>query len=164
MIPARVTAGLALAAALVTGCTATSNPPSASGTTRATPGASTSPRAATATKATPTPLDTAALDKLDQQAGRDDRATGGRSAGATKPGDWIVGAVGTYLVGRGIAAGTYRSAGSPTGRCTWARLTMTKSTTRVIDSGTARGAVTVHIRASDKFFETRDCANWHRTG
>jgi hypothetical protein len=155
MIPARVTAGLALAAALVTGCTATPNPSSAPKHARVTHGSATS---------SPTPLDTAALNKLDQQAARDDGATGGSSATATKRRDWIVGSAGTYLVGRGIAPGTYRSAGSPTGRCTWARLAMAKSATRVVDHGTATGAVTVRIRASDKFFETRDCANWHRTG
>jgi hypothetical protein len=163
MIPARVTAGLALAAALVTGCTAAANPSPAPGPTRATHGTPTSSGAPTSS-GSPTPLDTAALDKLDQQAARDDGATGGSSAGATKRRDWIVGSAGTYLVGRGISPGTYRSAGSPTGQCTWARLTMAKSATRVVDHGTATGAVTVRIRASDKFFETRDCANWHRTG
>jgi hypothetical protein len=156
MNPARVAAGLALAAALVTGCTAAANPSSAPKHTRVTHGS--------ATLGMPTPLDTAALDKLDQQAARDDGATRGSSAGVTNRRDWIVGSAGTYLVGRGISPGTYQSAGSPTGQCTWARLTMAKSATRIVDHGTATGAVTVRIRASDKFFETRDCANWHRTG
>lgn len=82
---------------------------------------------------------------------------------ATK-GASFVGEVGTYLVGRGIPAGTYESAGGLEGRtCHWFRLKgLTDRPADVVASGSTTGPTRVTIGAADAFFQTRDCATWHR--
>ena len=82
---------------------------------------------------------------------------------ATK-GASFVGEVGTYLVGRGIPPGTYESAGGFEGRtCHWFRLKgLTDKPADVVASGTTTGPTRVTIVAADAFFQTRDCATWHR--
>lgn len=77
----------------------------------------------------------------------------------------FVGEVGTYLVGRGIPPGTYESAGGHDGRtCHWSRLKgLARVPADVVASGSATGPTRVTIVASDAFFETKDCATWHKT-
>jgi hypothetical protein len=145
-------AGVALAAAVLTGCTASTRP------------ASPAP-SQIKTSVTPSP-DRSALRDRDKVAAADDANNGVKSSGsAGHPGNWVVGEVGTYVVGPGMAPGTYQSAVSPTGTCRWARLGAANGASGdIIDHGTATGPITVTIKASDKFFETKGCANWHRIG
>ncbi len=93
----------------------------------------------------------------------------GKQAGAqpaptqTSPlkGTWFIGELGTYLVGRGIPAGTYESAGAiGGGTCQWTRLK--GGNAAVLASGSATGRTKVTIQKTDGFFATQDCANWQR--
>ena len=101
---------------------------------------------------------------LDSQAASEDAA--GQTPGqrpATR-GVSFVGEVGTYLVGRGIPPGTYASEGGRGGRtCQWLRLRGLSGTPAdVLASGSTTGPTRVTIVAADSFFQTRDCATWHR--
>lgn len=68
---------------------------------------------------------------------------------------------GTYLVGQDIEPGTYRAAASS--GCYWARLS-SLNTSDIIDNDNADGPVVVEIAASDKAFEAKGCATFHRIG
>lgn len=88
------------------------------------------------------------------------RASGAASA---VKGVWRVGAVGTYLVGKGMAPGTYESAGATQGECHWARLQdLDGKATSVIEVGSGVGRNVVTIEDGDGFFETSHCQNWHK--
>ncbi|MEP6855044.1 MAG: hypothetical protein ABJA33_06225 [Pedococcus sp.] len=80
-------------------------------------------------------------------------------------GVWRVGKVGTYLVGKGIAPGTYESAGATEGQCQWSRLRdLGAKPTSVVQRGSGSGKSVVTISSSDAFFETSGCQNWHKVG
>jgi hypothetical protein len=100
----------------------------------------------------------------DQQATREDaQDTGGAGAKAVPNGTWVLGSVGTYVVGRGIRPGVYRSAGAIGGTCQWARLKGSgDAPADVIVNRSATGSSTVTIKSTDKFFRTSDCKNWQK--
>jgi len=103
-------------------------------------------------------MDPAALDRqvAEEEAGA--RQAQGRTAPAK--GSWLVGEAGTYLVGRGVFAGTYASAGASQGKvCRWGVSGSDGTTDR---SGSGKGRVVVTIRTVDGFFETSNCSNWHK--
>src|SRR5206468_12642808 len=72
-------------------------------------------------QAAPKPRDSEALRKMDRAIASSEAGRAKSSGGQTIR-QWFPGNVGTYQVGRGMPAGTYRSARSPTGRCNWERL------------------------------------------
>jgi hypothetical protein len=73
----------------------------------------------------------------------------------TIPGD------GTFVVGREVRPGTYRTAGGS--NCYWARLRgLGGELSDVITNGNVTGPTTVLIRPSDKGFETTGCEGWQR--
>jgi hypothetical protein len=95
----------------------------------------------------------------DKQAAREDEQ--GDGSAALPPGTYRLGSVGTYLVGKGIQPGTYKSAAPASGKCHWARLSgATNSAEDIIAKRSSTGPSIVKIKATDKFFETRGCANW----
>lgn len=96
-------------------------------------------------------------------ASEDAAARPGSVPGSAVKGVWRVGAVGTYLVGKGIAPGTYESAGATQGSCQWSRLRdLSGTASSVIQRGSDSGTSVVTIRSSDAFFETSHCQNWHK--
>lgn len=96
-------------------------------------------------------------------ASEDAAARPGSVPGSAVKGVWRVGAVGTYLVGKGIAPGTYESAGATQGSCQWSRLRdLSGKASSVIQRGSDSGTSVVTIRSSDAFFETSHCQNWHK--
>jgi hypothetical protein len=99
----------------------------------------------------------------DRQAALDDSQAKGGSQAHPARNTWFVGSTGTYLVGRSLGAGTYKSAAPASGTCHWARLrTASGGPRHIIAAGqTARSSV-VTVRKTDKFFETSGCANWQR--
>ncbi|WP_460966770.1 hypothetical protein [Pedococcus soli] len=93
----------------------------------------------------------------------DDATAKKPAAGTAAKGVWHLGEVGTYLVGKGIAPGTYESAGATQGECSWSRLRdLDGKATAVIQRGAGTGKAVVTIRSSDAFFETAHCQNWHK--
>jgi hypothetical protein len=95
-------------------------------------------------------------------ASEDAAARSGSKASAVK-GSWRVGEIGTYMVGRGIPPGKWESAAPATGTCRWARLRgLSGKPADVVQSGSSSGRSLVTLRASDSFFETVNCANWHK--
>jgi hypothetical protein len=95
----------------------------------------------------------------DKQAAREDEQ--GDGSAALPLGTYRLGSVGTYLVGKGIQPGTYKSAAPTSGKCHWARLSgATNSAEDIIAKRSSTGPSIVKIKATDKFFETRGCANW----
>jgi hypothetical protein len=72
---------------------------------------------------------------------------------------------GTFLVGKDIRAGTYRSEGKNKYGCYWARLSDTTGEgDAIIANGNADGSAIVKVAASDKAFQTTDCKPWKRIG
>ena len=72
---------------------------------------------------------------------------------------------GTFLVGKDIQAGTYRSEGKNTYGCYWARLSDTTGESgAIIANGNAQGPAIVKIAAGDKAFQTTDCKPWKKIG
>ncbi|WP_329347494.1 hypothetical protein OG226_01735 [Streptomyces sp. NBC_01261] len=72
---------------------------------------------------------------------------------------------GTFLVGKDIQAGTYRSEGKNTYGCYWARLSdTTGESSAIIANGSAQGPAIVKIAAGDKAFQTTDCKPWKKIG
>ena len=103
-------------------------------------------------------LDPATLDR--QVAGEEAASAPGATRAAPAKGSWIAGEVGTYQVGRGVAAGTYTSAAPGAGRtCRWAVSGTSGDTLR---SGRSSAATVVTIRATDGFFQSNGCSNWRR--
>ncbi|WP_328491440.1 hypothetical protein OHS59_00835 [Streptomyces sp. NBC_00414] len=88
--------------------------------------------------------------------------TGSRQEAASKegiPGD------GTFLVGKDIEAGTYRSEGKKAYGCYWARLSDTTGETgAIIANGNAQGPAIVKVAAGDQAFQTTDCKPWKKVG
>ncbi|MGP3915367.1 hypothetical protein [Nonomuraea sp. 10N515B] len=71
----------------------------------------------------------------------------------------------TFVVGRDIQPGTYRSAGPTTGfsMCFWARMKSTSANLAdIITSDMPTGPATVTIEPTDKAFQTGGCAEWTR--
>ncbi len=103
-------------------------------------------------------LDPATLDR--QVAGEEGASAPGASRAAPAKGSWVAGEVGTYQVGRGVAAGTYASAAPGAGRtCRWA---VSGTSGDPLRSGQSSAATVVTIRATDGFFQTNGCSNWRR--
>ncbi|MFD4561942.1 hypothetical protein ACFWP5_47865 [Streptomyces sp. NPDC058469] len=107
---------------------------------------------------------TATATGADVQAGAPSpNATGGPQEEAAPkggiPGD------GTFLVGKDIHAGTYRSEGKNTYGCYWARLRDTTGKgSAIIANGNAQGPAIVKIAAADKAFQTTDCKPSEKIG
>ena len=103
-------------------------------------------------------MDPASVDRL---ATNEEAAAGGRApASALGTHSWLVGEVGTYRVGRGVAPGTYESAGAMKGRvCRW---NVSGSDGNVVSRGSGAERAVVTIHKADRYFQTQDCSNWHR--
>ncbi|MCX5409304.1 hypothetical protein OHA37_36300 [Streptomyces sp. NBC_00335] len=76
---------------------------------------------------------------------------------------------GTYVVGKDIRPGTYRTAGAEEDdafpNCYWARLSGTSGELKeIIANDNSEGPTTVTISAADKAFKTTGCQTWKRTG
>ena len=72
---------------------------------------------------------------------------------------------GTFLVGKDIQAGTYRSEGKNTYGCYWARLSDTTGEgSAIIANGNAQSPAIVKVTAGDKAFQTTDCKPWKKIG
>ncbi|MGP3955198.1 hypothetical protein ACTWPT_04315 [Nonomuraea sp. 3N208] len=85
---------------------------------------------------------------------------GGTTAPVTNPAS-----LRTFVVGKDIQPGTYRTAGPTTGftMCFWARMKSTSADLAdVITSGMPTGPDTVTIEPTDKAFQTGGCAEWTR--
>ncbi len=103
-------------------------------------------------------MDPAAIDRY--AASEDANTRSGQGKATPTKGTWLVGGVGTYLVGRGISVGKYASAGASQGKlCRWGVKESNGATAR---SGSGMGRVVVTIHQGDGFFETNDCANWQK--
>jgi hypothetical protein len=103
-------------------------------------------------------MDPAAVDRL--AANEEAAARGGAPASTLGTRSWLVGEVGTYRVGRGVAPGTYESAGATKGKvCRW-NVSGSDGTVVSAGSGVRRAVVTIH--KTDRYFQTQDCSNWHR--
>ncbi|MDC0769580.1 hypothetical protein [Streptomyces sp. HD] len=85
--------------------------------------------------------------------------TKGRRPGEI-PGD------GTYVIGKDIKPGTYRTEGPQGGLitdCYWARLSSTSGESNdIIASEVTKGRTTVTIDADDKAFTTNGCRTWKK--
>jgi hypothetical protein len=90
---------------------------------------------------------------LDQRAASIGAAEAADRAG-TIPGD------GTFLVGTEIKPGMYRSDAPSSGMCYWARLSGSDEFD-IIANDVSSGQSVVEIRSTDRFFETKGCAEWH---
>jgi hypothetical protein len=80
-----------------------------------------------------------------------------------KPAPAVISGDGTYLVGRDIQPGTYRSAGGIAGgySCVWFRhATVGGGAYDIINSGSSTGQQYVEILPSDATFETSFCQPW----
>lgn len=87
-------------------------------------------------------------------------ARGGPNPSAAAKGTWLIGKVGTYLVGRGVAPGTYESAGASAGKtCRWG---VTGTDSHTLKSGSSSKRTVVTIDKTAGFFQTQDCSNWHK--
>ncbi|MGW2235227.1 hypothetical protein [Streptomyces sp. NPDC001759] len=72
---------------------------------------------------------------------------------------------GTFLVGKDIQAGTYRSEGKNKDSCYWARLSDTSGeASAIIANGNDIGPAIVKVAAGDKAFQTTDCKPWKKIG
>ncbi|MFJ9250345.1 hypothetical protein [Streptomyces sp. NPDC101776] len=72
---------------------------------------------------------------------------------------------GTFLVGKDIQAGTYRSKGKNKYGCYWARLSDTTGEgDAIIANGNAEGPAIVKVSAGDRAFQTTDCKPWKKIG
>lgn len=75
---------------------------------------------------------------------------------------------GTFLVGKEIKPGTYRSAGAADDtvpQCYWARLKGTSGAlTDVLANGIVEGQATVTILATDNAFQSTGCQTWKKIG
>ncbi|MFF6982457.1 hypothetical protein ACFZAV_33395 [Streptomyces sp. NPDC008343] len=75
---------------------------------------------------------------------------------------------GTYVVGKDIRPGTYRTEGpedTAIPNCYWARLSGTSGEfNEIIANGNTAGPTTVTISASDKAFQTTGCKTWKMAG
>ncbi|MGW6889148.1 hypothetical protein [Streptomyces chartreusis] len=75
---------------------------------------------------------------------------------------------GTYVVGKDIKPGTYRTEGpadTAIPNCYWARLRGTSGEfNEIIANGNTAGPTTVTISANDKAFQTTGCKTWKMTG
>jgi hypothetical protein len=73
---------------------------------------------------------------------------------------------GTYLVGKDIVPGQYRSAGGSGGeRCYWERQSaLGGGFSAIISNGGGEGQDVVEILPSDAAFETTDCLPWEKIG
>ena len=93
----------------------------------------------------------------------EDAAVRSGSKSSAVKGSWRAGEIGTYLVGRGIPAGAWESAAPASGTCEWATLRgLSGKSADVVQRGSSLGRSVVTLRASDKFFETKNCANWRK--
>jgi hypothetical protein len=103
-------------------------------------------------------MDPNSLDKL---VAREDGATRrGQSQSTAAKATWLVGDVGTYLVGRGVSTGTYESAGASHGKtCRWI---VTGRGGEHLRSGASASRTVVTINKTDGFFQTNDCLNWRK--
>ncbi|MGO4600020.1 hypothetical protein [Terrabacter sp. 2RAF25] len=125
------------------------------------------PAVATPRGAAPRPVQPSTADPTDLDALVASEDAAGQTPGQhpTTKSASFVGEVGTYLVGRGIPPGTYESAGGHDGRtCQWSRLKgLAGIPADVLASGSTDAPARVTILASDAFFQTKDCATWHKT-
>ncbi|MDV9176507.1 hypothetical protein R6V09_41075 [Streptomyces sp. W16] len=75
---------------------------------------------------------------------------------------------GTYVVGKDIKPGTYRTSGPQGGlvtNCYWARLSSTSGDLRdIIANGNTQGQTIVTIAPTDKAFTTTGCKRWTKAG
>jgi hypothetical protein len=74
---------------------------------------------------------------------------------------------GTYVVGKDIKPGTYRTEGpedTAIPNCYWARLSGTSGEFNEIIANGNTAPTTVTISASDNAFQTTGCKTWKRTG
>lgn len=73
---------------------------------------------------------------------------------------------GTYLVGKDIMAGQYRSAGGSNGdRCYWERQSaLGGGFSAIISNGGGEGQEVVEILPSDAAFQTKNCEAWEKIG
>lgn len=88
----------------------------------------------------------------------DSSGTAQKARSGEIPGD------GTYVVGKDIRPGTYRTDGPQGGlvpNCYWARLSSTSGDLRdIIANGNTKGQTTVTIAPTDKAFTTTGCNRW----
>ncbi|MBK3564536.1 hypothetical protein [Streptomyces sp. MBT62] len=88
----------------------------------------------------------------------DSSGTAQKARSGEIPGD------GTYVVGKDIKPGTYRTDGPQGGlvtNCYWARLSSTSGELRdIIANGNTMGQTTVTIAPTDKAFTTTGCNRW----
>ena len=100
---------------------------------------------------------TAALDKREAAVAAREKTVGGAEATArsnTIPGD------GSFLVGKDIKPGTYRTTGPKSGdSCYWQR-SGDPSGQNIIANDNISGPSVVDIRSSDVAFKSSRCANW----
>ena len=76
---------------------------------------------------------------------------------ASFPGD------GTFLVGDDIEPGTYRTQGGA--GCYWARLSdLSGSVDGILANDNASGSAIVHIKKTDKAFQSKGCGGWEMVG
>jgi Big-like domain-containing protein len=72
--------------------------------------------------------------------------------------------VGTYIVGKDVATGTWQSDGSGSG-CSWARLSGFGGTPgEIVASFSGSAPATVTIAAGDRGFKSRGCGTWTKIG
>jgi hypothetical protein len=72
---------------------------------------------------------------------------------------------GVWEVGVDIAAGKYKTAGTDSYGCYYARLQHNDgSISDIISNGFGQGPVTVTVKDSDGYFETSGCVDWTRAG
>lgn len=91
------------------------------------------------------------------------------TAGSSPPASPAAGTItdGTWAVGTEITAGTYKTT-VPAGslNCYWARLKAAdgEPASVIANKNHASGPVAVTIAATDKWFESKGCGTWTRTG
>lgn len=98
----------------------------------------------------------AALDQREAAVAAREKAVGATEAtiaANTIPGD------GTFLVGKDVKPGTYRTTGPKSRSCYWQR-SGDASGTNIIANDILSGPGVVDIRSSDVSFKTSGCANW----
>ena len=88
-----------------------------------------------------------------------------RSTAAGPSGPLTTFGEGTWEVGVDIAPGKYKTTGSTGISCYYARLKQNDGSLHdIIDNNIQDGPVTVVIKSSDGYFETRGCEDWVKAG
>lgn len=96
------------------------------------------------------------------QRGKGGKGTGKKEQARKRP---AFGGDGSYLVGKDIKPGTYRTTGNTDGMCYWERAKdASGETDSLIANDNVSGTSYVTVKATDKLFKSTGCNDWQAVG